>query len=156
MLGILVIEIKLKYQFWIALHCWAMAGRLVGVEKSKRLQLIFLHYLCDFCLLGFGYAQVHGQSTTDLKTWRSRQGWVRSLVAFFCSHGCLGCCRSTVSWRLLWPGNEWGGGLKDEQCTKRLLGRTKGTGHFGLSSRTFLMEQKCSLLHSALCYLCTR
>lgn len=59
-----------------------MAGRLVSVEKSKRIQLIFLHYLCHFCLLDFGYAQVHGQSATDLKTWRSRQCCVRSLVAF--------------------------------------------------------------------------
>lgn len=88
MLGILVIEIKLKYQFWIVLHCWAMAGRLVSV-KSKRLQLVFLHYLCDFCLLDIGYAQVHGQSVTDLKAWRSRQCCVRSLVAFCVPMGVL-------------------------------------------------------------------
>lgn len=67
-----------------------MAGRLVSVEKSKRLQLIFLHYLCDFCLLDIGHAQVHGQTTIDGKMWRSRQCCVRSLVAFCVPMGVVG------------------------------------------------------------------
>lgn len=65
-----------------------MAGRLVSMEK--RLQLVFLHYLCDFCPLDFSYARVHGQATTDLKTWRSKQCCVRSLVAFCVLMGVLG------------------------------------------------------------------
>ena len=48
MLGILVIEIKLKYQFWIALHCWTTLGKLISVEKSTpREHSLYFFITCE-------------------------------------------------------------------------------------------------------------
>lgn len=86
-----------------------MAGRLVSMEK--RLQLEFLHYLCDFCPLDFGCAQVHGQSTIDLKTWRSKQCCVRSLVTFCVPMGVSGVAEAQS------PGGSSGLGFKGAGVT---------------------------------------
>lgn len=135
------------------LDCFALLsnGRQT-VEKSKRLQLIFLHYLCDFCLLDFGCAQVHGQSVTDLKTWRSRQCCVRSLVAFCVPVGVLAVAEAKSA------GGSSGQGFKGEGGQRMSnIGRGHWAGQRELDildfSRTFPMEQKCSLLFSALCCL---